>query len=107
MRGFLIVIGVIILMVALYFGLGYLGVFGTKTFGKAQKNADREVYEQSQSYVEGKRQELIKLHHEWTKADDNDKAAIEATIRMSFANFDENKIEQPELQAFLKKIKYN
>ena len=35
-----------------------------------------------------------------------DKLSIEAVIRQSFANFDENKIEQPELYDFLKTIKY-
>jgi len=101
------IIGGIILFVALYFGLGYLGVIGTKTVGKAQQNANREVFEQTQSYVEGKRQELIKLHHEWIKADADSKIAIEATIRSSFANFDESKIEHPELYNFLKTVKYN
>ncbi len=97
----------LILFVALYLGLGYLGVIGTKTVGKAQQNSNREVFEQSQSYIEGKRQELIKLHHEWVNADSDSKKTIEALIRQSFANFDESKIEQPELYSFLKKIKYN
>lgn len=81
-------------------------IFGTRFWGVRQENARREVFEQSQSYVEGKRQELIKLHHEWQKAGADEKTAIEATIRMNFANFDENKIEQSELYSFLKTIKY-
>ena len=70
------------------------------------KNVNRTVFEQTQSYVEAKRQELVKLHHEWVHASDADKLPIEAMIRQSFANFDENKIEQPELYSFLKTIKY-
>lgn len=107
LHGILLIIGAIILLIALSFGLGYVGVFHTKTVGKAQQNANREVFEQTQSFVEGKRQELVKLHHEWIKASDEDKLAIESTIRISFANFDENKIEQPELYSFLKRVKYN
>ena len=96
----------IVVIVALSFGFGWTGVFYTKTVGKAQENANRVVFEQTQSYVESKRQELIKLHHEWMQASDVDKLPIEAIIRQSFANFDENKIEQPELYSFLKTIKY-
>lgn len=94
-------------MIALSFGLGYTDVFYTKTVGKAQQNANREVFEQTQSYVEGKRQELIKLHHEWVQASDEDKKPIEGLIRQSFANFDENKIVEPDLYDFLKRVKYN
>lgn len=102
----LITIISIFLFIALYFGLGYLGIINTRTIGKAQQNARREVFEQTQSYVEGKRQELIKLYHEWNNANTEDKLAIEVTIRLSFANFDETKIEQPELNEFLTRIKY-
>lgn len=103
---FSLLIGALV-FVALYFGLGYLGVLGTKTVGKAQQNAQREVFEETQSYIQGKRQELIKLHHEWMSADNESKKSIESTIRMSFANFDETKLEDtPELYSFLKKIKY-
>jgi hypothetical protein len=106
MRTTLIVIGSIIGLFLLIFLANEFSIFGTKFWGVRQQNARREVFEQTQSYVEGKRQELIKLHHEWNKASADDKIAIEATIRMNFANFDESKIEQPELYSFLKTIKY-
>jgi len=106
MRIALILIGSIIGLFILIFLANEFSIFGTKFWGVRQQNARREVFEQTQSYVEGKRQELIKLHHEWNKANSDDKIAIEATIRMSFANFDESKIEQPELNSFLKNVKY-
>lgn len=93
-------------MFGLTLGFGWFGVYQTKTVGRAQQNADREVFEQTQSFVEGKRQELIKLHHEWMSAKPEDKLAIEATIRMSFASFDESKlVDFPELYSFLKTVK--
>lgn len=101
----LVILGIAVIL-GLSFGLGWFGVGYTKTVGKAQQNANREVFEQTQSYIEGKRQELIKLHHEWNKASADEKIAIETTIRASFSNFDESKIEQPELYSFLKNIKY-
>lgn len=106
MRTTLIVIGSIIGLFLLIFLANEFSIFGTKFWGVRKENARREVFENTQSYVEGKRQELIKLHHEWNKASADDKIAIEATIRMNFANFDESKIEQPELYSFLKTIKY-
>ena len=106
MRIVLITIGSIIVLFILIFAANEFEIFGTKFWGVRKENARREVFEQTQSYVEGKRQELIKLHHEWNKANADDKIAIEATIRMNFANFDESKIEQPELYSFLKTIKY-
>ena len=66
----------------------------------------REVFEQTQSYIEGKREELIKCHHEWMLADKDNKIAIEGVVRQSFANFDDTKINDPELYEFLKKVKY-
>jgi len=102
MKVALSIVGGILIFLALYFGLGYLGVIGTKTVGKAQMNANREVFEETQSYVEGKRQELTKYHHEWVNADADGKLGIEATIRSSFSTFDESKLnDQPDLQLFL------
>ena len=107
MKVFLGFIALMVLFCALSLGFGWFGVFQTKTVGKAQQNAQREVFEQTQSYVEGKRQELTKYHHEWMTSDSLDKITIEFTIRQSFANFDENKIVEPDLYDFLKRVKYN
>ena len=106
MRIALITIVLIIGLFALIFAANEFDIFGTRFWGVRKANAQREVFENTQSYVEGKRQELNKLHHEWNKANADDKIAIEATIRMNFANFDESKIQQPELYSFLKTIKY-
>lgn len=82
-------------------------IAGVKFWGVRKENARREVFEQTQSYVEGKRQDLIKYHHEWVNASDDDKVAIEFTIRQSFSQFNEDKylVDQPELLSFLKDIK--
>ena len=79
-------------------------IFGVKFCGVRKENARREVFEQTQSYVEGKRQELVKYHHEWVNASDDDKKVIESTIRQSFANFDAEKITDSDLHKFLKDI---
>ena len=70
------------------------------------ENARREVYENTQSYVEGKRQELTKLHLEYLRdTTETGRAAIRYTVAQSFANFDDEKIESPTLQAWLKQCK--
>ena len=98
-------IAFIVLLLALSLGFGWFGVFQTKTVGKAQQNADRKVFENTQSYVEGKRQELQKDYHEWLNAKPDDRLALESVIRISFANFDEEQYLTGDLYNFLKKIK--
>jgi hypothetical protein len=96
----------LVALVGLSFAMGWTNVFYTKTVGKAKQNADREVFEQTQSYIEGKRQELVKFHHEWTiTTNSTDKKSIEAVVRQSFANFDETKITDPDMYSFLKDCK--
>ena len=103
----LIGIATLLLIIGLSFAFGWTNVFYTKTVGKAQENANRTVFEQTQSYVEGKRQELAKFHHEWVQSDDLGKKSIESVIRQSFANFDQSKITDPDLYDFLHKIMNN
>ena len=54
-------IGIFLAILIVSIGLGYVfgwnDVFYTKTVGKAKQNAERTVFEETQSYVEGKRQE--------------------------------------------------
>lgn len=104
------IIGIVILVLGIIVGLGYAFGFNkvlyTKTVVKAQQDADRTVFESTQSYVEGKRQEATKLYKEYNKAESQaDKESIEAVVAMSFANFDHKKLEEP-LQSFIIKCKY-
>ena len=63
---FLLVTGVFI---GLSYGFGWIGVHQTKTIKKAQQNADREVFEETNSFVKAKRQEAIKYYKEWKEAE--------------------------------------
>lgn len=106
--GFKVLLGFIafiVLLLALSWSFGWFGVFQTQTVGKAQQNADRKVFENTQSYVEGKRQELQKDYHEWLNATPDNKLVLESVIRQSFANFDEEQYLTGDLYNFLKKIK--
>ena len=110
MKVFLIGLGITILLIGggigLSYGMGWIGVHQIKTIGKAKKNAQREVFEESQSYVEGKRQEAQKLYKEYLQAETiEDKAVIEEIVSMSFANFDESKLNS-KLRAFVYDFEY-
>lgn len=108
MKNFFIGLGCFLAFIAFIFFVNEFNIFGVKFWGVRSENARREVFEQTQSYVEGKRQELVKYHHEWTLADADSKIIIENTIRQSFANVDDKIFENsPELYSFLTKIKNN
>lgn len=92
-------------LVGISYAFGWIGVHQTKTIGKAQQNAERGVFEESQSYVEGKRQEALRYFKEYTKATDEDKKTIEEVVALSFANFDEGKLPE-ELEKFINDCKY-
>ena len=105
MRIALITIGSIIALFALIFLANESEIFGVKFWGVRKENARREVFEQTQSYYDGKRQQLTKYHHEWKNADKDNKLSIEATIRSGF-NGKDLKIFQddPILYSFLSDI---
>ena len=95
----------VLVLAGVSYGLGWFNVGYTKTVGKAQQNAETEVFKYSQSYIDGKNQELSKYQFEYntTKADD-EKAAIRATVIHSFAGIDEN-ILSDENRSFLYKMR--
>lgn len=98
----------IVSIALLWFGLNWLGVFQTSYFVVKHENARREVFEQSQSYYQGKKQELVRLRHQWiNEPDEKTKLAIQSTVRFNFSEFDEKRIsDMPELYDFLVKCKY-
>lgn len=105
--GLVITIVVIGGLIGLSYGLGWIGVHQTKTIYKAKEDAKREVFEQSQSYVEGKRQAALKYYKEYQQADESQKEALENIISQDFANFDEDKYLTGELKKFIHNCKFS
>ena len=101
-------LGVLVLLIGLNFVFGFVDVFYTKTVGKAKQNANREVYEQTNSFVKGKRMEAIKLYQEYINAETaKDSQAIKTVIQMDFADFDEDTyIKNLKLRNFIHQMKY-
>jgi len=102
----LCILGLVVLLCGLELATGYFGVFYTKTVGKAQENAKREVYKETQSYNDGMAQELVKIKTEYDQAKDSiDKNALKYRIQHEYANFDEQKLESESLKNWLIKIR--
>jgi hypothetical protein len=91
-----IVIGA--LLIPIFIGLYSLGMF--KFFAPLQKDIQREVFENTKSYIHGVQQDLGKYYHEYQNADETGKSVIAATIRMRFAEVDAEKL-QSNLKQFL------
>lgn len=106
------VIGIVLIgalvIAGLTYGFGWFGVGYKKTVGKELKNADREVYEETNSFTKGKRQEIIKAYKEWNLCEDEKcKKGIENILSLSLADFNEDKyINDIKLLRWVKKIKY-
>lgn len=99
-------IGVIIGILLIFWIIQGNSFFLYRFFAPKYENVRREVFENTQSYVEGSRQELLKYKLEYDRAKtQDDKIALKFIIIQRFANFDENKLA-PELRSFLHQMKY-
>ena len=101
-------LAIIVLVMGLELGFGYFGVLKTKTVGVAQQNAERDVFEGTNSFTKAKRQEAIKAYREYLATDDElERNAIKVTIGMSLSDFDEDKyITNVDLKEWIKQMKY-
>ena len=97
--------GVFIVLLALIFVLGLISLGYYKFFEPKKENIRRQVFEQTQSYVHGKIQDLAKYQDEYNNANTNDREAIRQLIILRFAEFDETKIKAVGLRNFLKNIR--
>lgn len=89
--------------IALYFG--FFGNFLTATVGKQNMDIQRQNFKHSNSFVEGKAEDLAsyKLQYEQAKTQ-ADKDAIRQYILTTYANIDPNTIENPALANFLRQM---
>ncbi len=89
-------------LIVLDFGAEQLGIIKIGIFEPQRENVRREVFKNTQSYVEGKTQELIKYRMEYIMTiDPQSRHAIQMTVASSCALLDDDKITDPELQRFL------
>jgi len=84
-------------------GLYSLGMF--KFFAPKTANIQREVFENTKSYLHAAQQDLGKYYAEYQSADEEGKLVIKNIISVRFAELDENKIQNNSLRAFLVKAR--
>ena len=104
------VIGIVLLIVVilgiLSYAFGWLDVFKAKTIGKEMVQTQREIYEESKSYVKGVSDDLARFKYELIKTEDPvEREAIIETIIDRFSDFDVSKLDNPDLQKFLNDVR--
>ena len=98
---------VLALLLSLAFGLDWLGIEWYGFLGPKREAKRRKVFRETRSYNEAKEQQLIKYRYEWMRAETAEaKAAILATVRIAFADYDEDRLQSAELRSFLRQAKY-
>ena len=90
------------------FILGAAGVVYTQTIGKAQKNAEREVFKDSVAYTEQAASFLAKSYKEYNDAEsEQDKDAVMEYVVLRYPNLDTDSIDNVTLRQFYKKCLNN
>lgn len=87
-------------LLALFYGLGFLATGGDlaiyKFWAPKQENARRQVFEQTQSYVEGKIQNIGQECYAYRNADGVQKTALAGEIRNEASTIDMGKLTADE-----------
>lgn len=99
-------------VLAVIVGLTILGGIGgvayTKTIGKAQKEAEREVFKEGVAYTEQAASFLAKSYKEYEDAEsDADKSAVMEYVIMRYPNLDLDSIDNDTLKQFYMKCLNN
>jgi hypothetical protein len=104
-----IVFLVLIVMVAMY-GLGFVATGGNlaiyRFWAPKQANAERVVFQNTQSYVQGKTEYLNQLRLDYETADGRQKEALRRTILTEASTVDNSKLPV-DLQSFVASLKGN
>ncbi|HEX2986063.1 MAG TPA: hypothetical protein VHO71_04535 [Caproiciproducens sp.] len=91
--------------VGIAFGTGWLNVGYTKTVGKAQTNAENQVFHQTQAYIDGAVSDISKVKLEYEQAKDKDtKQALLSYIRSTYANLNPADINNPSVAEWLRDV---
>jgi hypothetical protein len=99
-----------ILIIALLIGLSFATEMGNvwwqRFFGEKYENVERDVWENTNSRINGATQEINKRMIEFKSAGPGEREAIAQYLRGSYPDLDPNKINDPVIRDFFRKIKY-
>lgn len=89
------------------YGVGFLTTGGDlaiyRFWAPKQENAKRVVFENTQSYVEGKAQYISRLRYEYQSAEGAQRASLRTLILDEASTVDNSKLP-PDLQAFISSL---
>lgn len=95
-------VGMFVGLILLVFILGGIGLGYKAFFAPKHAAVDRLVFEETQSFVHGKVQDLAKYKREYDAMTSlNDQQALRAVIGQQFAQFNKSKVVDPGLRQFL------
>jgi cell shape-determining protein MreC len=103
-KGKIVVLSIasIIGFILLVFLLTYGGLYWKKFFGPKYESVNRQVFEETKSYVHGKNEDLAKYFEEYQKADSpKDKEIIQEFVKLRFSEFKAENVNSPRLRQFL------
>ena len=105
-----VVVAIFVILVASY-GIGFLTTGGDlfiyKFWAQKRANAEREVFVNTNSYIQGKTDYLSRLRLEYqTSKDPDQKAALKTLVLTEASNVDNSKLPT-DLQGFIANLKEN
>ena len=98
-------LGILILLIGLSWGAEYLGIIKLGIFKPMRENVERQVFENTKSYVHGAAQDLAKYYDEYQRADTDRKEQIKQVILMRFPELEASKLPSVSLQTFLRQMR--
>ena len=104
MKQIMFVLGTLVALLVLIFGLDYIGLSWDKFIGPKRENVRRAVFEETQSYNRGVAQAIAKARREYIAAPDSSKAALKAVLRIQFADYEDENLD-PTLRNFLVEVR--
>ena len=106
MRQAFIWVGVFAGVLLLLFVLELFGLGMFKFFAPKREGIRREVFEETKSYNHGVAQDLGKYFQEYQEAGtEREKEVIRSVVRMRFAEYDAENLQNDELKRFLKNMR--
>ena len=100
------ILGVIALCALLAVGGQFFGLWNLKFFGPKFQDAHREIYENTQSYTEGKAQALTKYYREFCNAAPGEKLGIRNLMMQDLSRFDVNKLTPVQKEWYDEMVHY-
>ena len=91
---FIFIICILAITVTIRFG----GLYIERFFAPKEQSVQRQVFEETKSYVYGSIRDIAKYHEEYLKADKKEKRIIANIVKERFPNFDPDKIHSYTLR---------